>query len=236
MSLLKYFLHNLDLKLELITHLNFTSTKSFPIVKELPQFYQDILISFGTVKSTINGKTTDSKFLENIIWGNKIIQQHGKCLFIRNWIRSGFIFVKDLFDKNGNFLTEETICNRLETTRNWMAEYILVKRCILIQAKHYNCNSSFYINTSKLYNNYYLHYRNKQHNIKDLTSKFYYKILAEKKSEHAYTEKCWQKSFNIEILTSEWKTIYNNKVWKFPIKKISEFNYKLIHKTDLWQV
>ena len=127
-SFLKFFLHNLGLELEFMTYLQFKNIKIFPIMKCLPQFYQDILISFSLVKGATKGKLTDNDFLKSIIWGNEAFQQKGKCLFLRNWIRSGYVFVKDLFDKHGDFFTEEVICKKLESTRKWMVEYMVVKK------------------------------------------------------------------------------------------------------------
>ena len=229
-SFFKYFLHHLDLKLEFLTYLQFRNIKLFPIIKCLPQFYLDMLTSFSQIKGATSGKLTDSEFLKSMIWGNEAFQQKGKCLFIRNLIKSGFIFVKDLFDEHGNFFTENAICNKLESKKNWMIEYLSVKKCIMSQAKNHDCNSSYYINKSKMCTNFYLQYDNRYHDIKDLNSKFYYHVLVRKKSVRNYTEKCWQKHFNIDIYASEWGQIYSYKVWQFPIKKIAEFNYKLIHK------
>ena len=229
-SFLKEFLHRINFRLEHMTKMQFVDVKAFPVIKSLPKFYQDIVICFNNIKATKckNGQT--STFLSKMIWGNDEFTHKSKCLYLKNWINSGFIFVKDLFDKDGNFLTGKTICERLHCTQNWMSEYLLVKTCIMVRARNFDCTHSTYINTHKLYQNLYMNYGNKQYDIRELNSKFYYKILIEKKCGRNYTEKCWQKKFSVEIFQSEWKDIYKSKVWKFPVKNIAEFNYKMLHK------
>ena len=37
-------------------------------------------------------------FLTSIIWGNKYFQFKGKCLYFKNWINAGIVYVKDLFN------------------------------------------------------------------------------------------------------------------------------------------
>ena len=228
-SFLKEYLNKINFRIELFIKMQFTNVKSFPVMKILPTFYQDILVSFNTCKVT-DCIDTENALLCKVIWGNNAFSNKGKCLYLPNWIKSGFIFVKDLFDEKGVFLSENTICERLCSTKNWISEYLLVKKCIMLHVKTVDCSTSQYINTSKLYQNMLIHNSNKQYDIRKLTSKFYYQMLVKKKCVRNYTEKCWQKQFGVSILQGEWEEIYYRKVWNIQIKKIAEFNYKLIHK------
>ena len=56
--------------------------------------------------------------------GNEYFKSKNKCLFLKNWLNSGFIHVKDLFDENGNFITEEILQEKLNNKHNWICEFL----------------------------------------------------------------------------------------------------------------
>ena len=52
--------------------------------------------------------------LTQCIWGNKYFKSHGKTLFLINWIKSEFIYVKDLLHKDGMWLREQELISKLQ--------------------------------------------------------------------------------------------------------------------------
>ncbi len=52
-------------------------------------------------------------------------------IYIKSWVNSNILYVKELFDESGVFLNENIIVQILVRTDNWMIEYLIVKKCIL---------------------------------------------------------------------------------------------------------
>ena len=42
----------------------------------------------------------------------------------------GIIYIKDVFDSEGKFLSENSVFSQLSDTRNWIREYTLVKKVL----------------------------------------------------------------------------------------------------------
>ena len=56
--------------------------------------------------------------------GENIFKFDEKCLFYKHWI----LYVKDLYESNGYFISTESLLNKLTDKRNWMSEYTPVKK------------------------------------------------------------------------------------------------------------
>lgn len=227
--IIKYMLNKIGLEIKHVVLMNFTNMKMMEVLSNIPAFYVDVFCSYNESKQIkqLNHMTSD-EFLSMIIWGQKLFQKGGQCLFMKNWIDSGIVFVKDLF-VNGKFVTEDQILSKLQNKSNWIAEYSIIKKFVFKKSKDFDCMISPYINTKLIYVNTRFLYNNKWYEIDTLSSKFFYDVLIDRKYERTYAEKIWQKKFNISIFQSEWKKIYNKKVLKMPFPKMKEFNYKLIH-------
>ena len=114
--------------------------------------------------------------------------------FLKNWLNSGFIHVKDLFDENGNFITEEILQEKLNNKHNWISEFFMVKNVVYKNIrKHfdtlicpyiqYSCirNISFYTASSRI-------------DPRQLATKEWYKILVEKKPKNHIHKICGKKN------------------------------------------
>ena len=71
---------------------------------------------------------------------------------------------------------------------------------------------------------------NTRHCIEDQKCKFFCQALVSKKRTRPYVEKCWQSDLSLNFNQFDWYLVYTNRVHRLPIKKISEFMYKLIQK------
>ena len=87
-------------------------------------------------------------FFTMCIWGNEILSPCNKPLFYTGWIKSNFIYVKDLFDENGLFISEANVIQRLSNTANWIAEYYTLKQTItkLVTRYKFDTRTICYIN------------------------------------------------------------------------------------------
>ncbi len=195
------------------------------------QFTDDLNSQHPSIKFTtepVISHMTSSVFMSQIIWGNRLFTENVKYLYIKSWVNCNILYFKDLFDESGVFLNENIIVQRLVRTYNWMIEYLIVKKCILPLCHQFDTSVCQYINTHKINQNNRFLYINKFYSINDLKFKFYYSILVEKKSERSCNEQYWQCLFQLKLLHTDWSDIYTSKIWNMPIKKIAEFNYKLL--------
>ena len=101
-----------------------------------------------------------------------------------------------------------------------MIEYLTVKKAIVPVTSNYCMKKCTFINKSKITSNHRFLHEDKLYDIDLLKSKFFYHILCQRKSERSYCEIYWQKSYDIEILHSDWAKIYNAKIWHIPTKGI----------------
>ena len=117
--------------LPMLFHMNLKKLKDFPVLLEMPNFYQDVWSSYYTYKNIRPiAAMNDYDFLTQVIWGNQIFKFQNKCLSFHNWINGGIIYVKDLFDANGNFHCESYILNKITDKRDWIREYTIVKKVL----------------------------------------------------------------------------------------------------------
>ena len=91
-----------------------TNVNDLLCLLSIPQFYQDIWLSFYECKSiSPMNELNNFNFLTCTIWGNSRLKFKNKCLFFKNWIESGIIFIKDLYDENGHCIDEKTLLDKL---------------------------------------------------------------------------------------------------------------------------
>ena len=72
---------------------------------------------------------------------------------------------------------------------------------------------------------------NRMLRISELASKKYYEILVSKKLQRSHMESVWCREFDILKHADVWNKVYTRKVKSVPIKKVSEFNYKIYYTT-----
>ena len=125
------YLSKISLDLNTMLRTNFKTIKTAPLVKKLSNFYQDMLIGFNKCK-TLNpiSDLKPHEILSPVIWGNEFFQNKHKTLYFRNWVESGFLYVKDLLDEEGNWLTSELVIHRLSRTNNWIIEFSTLKKVL----------------------------------------------------------------------------------------------------------
>ena len=139
------------------------------------------------------------------------------------------MFVKDLFNKHGQFLSERYVMYNLKNTSNWVAEYFVLKNIFIKYVIHrFNPLECQYIQPCIL-NNAKFYINGKLTELTDIKSKEIYTALISKKFHRPYTERMWQKRLNIEITPERWKDIYFENIKVIKYKKFSEFKFKVLH-------
>ncbi len=152
---------------------------------------------------------------------------NGKTLCFKNWLESGFTWVKDLYDENGTFVNSNIVFEQLQSKNNWMCQYLSVKKIVERIGKKFD--DKYYARSENVRKNVTLVWKNKTFEIRDKKCKFFYSLLVEKKCTRSYMEKSWCKQFDKNISHEKWELIYIRRVKMLPDNKLSEFLYKLIH-------
>ena len=116
-------------------------------------------------------------------------------LCFKHWIQSDIIYIKDLFDIKGDWISESGLCQKLNVCKNWIAEYLMVKKAIGKSYKKFNTTLASYINIK---DKVMIHYGNNVSEIKHQTSNLYYSVLRGKLCIKPYIENYWNRSFQIE--------------------------------------
>ena len=149
------------------------------------------------------------QFLKEFIWNNYLFKYDSKPLCFENWIKSGILYTKDMFDNNGNFYNIEHFYNILERKNNILCEYIMIKKALKEYRNKFDCSfaSSVDIKQDILF----LFSDNSIKYPKNINSKFYYSILVNKKFQRSIYEHKWQKTFELSEKTV-WRNIYISKI------------------------
>ena len=85
------------------------------------------------------------QFLNEQIWFNRIFMYRGQCLHFKNWIDSGFIYVKDLFESTGKFESEKYVFECSKDKHNWLCEYVILKTTFKFCEEIFDCHTAPYI-------------------------------------------------------------------------------------------
>jgi hypothetical protein len=95
----------------------------------LSDFYKNCVTSFNYCKE--DRKMNIHEYFIQPLWCNRLFTSNGKGLILKHWIQSGFKYVKDVYDSNGKFVKESFVLSQLTNKKNWMAEYILVRKALM---------------------------------------------------------------------------------------------------------
>ncbi len=226
-GVIKTMLHDIGLNIDMILKCNFTSEKAFPCIAYLPVFYQQVFINFNKCKSRTAVQDRDDVFSE-LLWGNEVLKYKGKCMYEKNWIESGILYVKDLIHE-GKLMKEEHILSKLKSKRNWISEFVKVKKVVSKLLDNIDIKRATFINIKLVTHIVYVNERFVD--IKDITNKEMYRILVRQKIQRPKMEHVWCKEFKLEKYKTTWNGIYTSKVIRMPIPKLKEFNYKLLNNT-----
>ena len=91
-------------------------TKSIMVFSELAYFYRELLQYFQEFKN----KTNIFPYGEFLLWNNKAITIESSSVFWRSWFRQKVIYVQDVLNAEGNFLTLEEFQNKFKSKTNFL--------------------------------------------------------------------------------------------------------------------
>ena len=109
---LDHVLEMQNLTFELMLKMNFRKIDQFCALSKIPKFYANMFIAFNHCKYIKPiYKLNSTELLSECLWRNDYFKISGKTIFLHNWIKSGFKFVKDLLNEHGDWLDDKDIFN-----------------------------------------------------------------------------------------------------------------------------
>ena len=224
----EHYVHSIGFKqMSYIFKMTFIDVKNFKIISRLPKFYVEVLIAFNKCKTVPTLKLiNDHQLLTQPIWGNKLFQISGECLYFKAWISEGLLYIKDLINENGVYKTEDDLCNQITDRRKIIQELYMLKKGLLSKIKSKEVSNAKYV---KIRDKTVIMHQNKFHEVTMKTSKFYYKCLRQKNISRGNMESIWSRNFKIDNSKFVWKNIYQQKIIDIDNAKLAEFNFKVMH-------
>ncbi len=212
-----------------ILHCNFNNEKHVDFINRLPEFYQNVIMSY--CKSKI---VSESDFIASIpnqfLWGNRhithTVKGNKQCLLFRHWLAAGIKTVGQLCFING-CLDENYIYEKVKNKRNILCEISIMKKA-LYKYRHILGSTNPQSLQIDLQNMIY-QTSEKWYSIKDLCShkgSFFYGNLKSQNTVRSKNEKILQKQLSCDI---DFDCTYRIKICKMHNKKLSETNYKILH-------
>ena len=136
-----------NLSIEYVLKASETEMNDFKMIHVLPRFYQEIVSCFNFCKSKKPmHQYSSNEILHEPIWNNTIFKYRNKTLFFDNWSKGGILYVKDLFDIDGNFKSLDEFSDSILTKNNWLCEYYVLKNVFSKLKKCFDLSNAHYTN------------------------------------------------------------------------------------------
>lgn len=202
------FLIEKIIPLTMVIKMSFSSIKSFPILKKLPEFYQEALL--GYTKSKFPEKIENKKSLmQQIIWGNRQLMNKNLCLYSREMIEANIIYITDVYDASGKIRSD--VYEKLPCKFHYFRDITLLQKTVS-PFKEYFREETIENLEKEIY-------------IPIYTSKPFYIMLRDQKKLPPKSLNFWVKEFPNFTFTK----FYELKLKHLHIAKIKEFMYKIIN-------
>ena len=208
---------------EYILCTNVTKIKDIQILKSIPKFYQEVIIAFTSSKA-VSEESFKKSILQQPLFCNryfvKTIGRKEEPLFFINWINGNLVCLKNLRIRNG-IIDKDFVLQQINSKVNLPMELAIVQRSLNKYKtvipdnepdEHYK--PDIYIQEDK------------NIDISNKTSKFYYENFIEMKCENSHMERFWSMTLQENI---DFNNVYKNKIIKIKDKKIAETNFKILH-------
>ncbi len=206
----------------LILKTTVTEIDMLPYLKQIPKFYQDVVLSYN--KSKI---VTSNDFYDNVlnqpIWGNKYLKFKKKTLFFKSWIKEGILLIKNLKLVNGK-LDVKFLNNVIQDKRKFHSE-INILQSVFKLAKLNLSNEPSNENRIPVF----LCHSEETYTWELKRSRFYYCNLIENIAIRPTSERYWNEFTNGRITDDKLLDSYNHKVKQIKDKKLSETSFKILN-------
>ena len=201
----------------LLFRFNFCKGGDAPSLRVLPPFYRQVVLTWHELGG---GKTDFVRQRQEIIWCNKNYKLNNSTLFFEHWIRSGLIYVNDLCE-NSEYVASDILLRKLSDKRNWMSEFMQVKRAIGYSWTDENdCTGRETLYGTCVW------FNSSMISLDTLNSRYLYSVSLMENVVRPTAQAYWD-SVTPNL---DWKAIWESQTCYIRHNKLREFNFKLLHK------
>ena len=216
---------------QLILKTNFCNSKYLPDIKSIPLFYQSIILSYNRSKQSTT-ICDEQSLLDQVLWGNMhflhetSVPNQKQTLFFKRWIESGLIYLREFKFTNGT-LDENFLFCKVKNKKNIYCEILCVKKAlkpfedIIRKIKNNATDENLFSGLDSG-----LEVLNMQIDSARKSRPIYEKIKKQK-IVRPYQEEIWETVFNQHDI--DFQKVYLCKIKYIPDRKLSEFNFKVLH-------
>ena len=192
----------------------------------MPAFYKDILSFFAEIKSPYKYEQGQ----ETILFNNKAILTGGKPFFLREWFSKGIIYIKDLLNENGQFLSFQEFQRKYDRRTNFFNFYQVINaipKVLVTKARNQDERlKEIYLGN---HNTKIRLGENIEIDLLKTKAKDFYWLLSNKVNYFFPTgPKKWSNIMNLNF--AEWRHIFNLAKEICRESKLKEFHYKFLHR------
>ena len=198
-------------------------TKNLP--KKLPIFYKSILSSWFALKQE---PSNASDVQREVVWNNRCITVNNKCLFNKVLYEQGLIFVNDIIDNNGSFISHETLVNMFGNNIGFY-DYICLKDAIPIKWRQLLRNQNT-IDMNPIEEAVFINYNKILKPAKLVKSKEVYWALNTHTIVKPTCITSWFNKYFVDFSDIKWKNTFTLIKTITSNTKLIEFQFKIIHR------
>ena len=186
------------------------------------QFWADVLNSWHKFTSC-HKPTTHRDVLKSSLWFNDLVKVGNKCIFYRHWVSAGVLYICDILDDKGKFLSLNSFKDKFNVRTNFIEYGAVVKavKCTFqdkLQTQNRNVNCPF------IPFNFEVLLRDKRG-----SKRFLQIFISSKKFVRKYAEK-WNNKLHIDYNLSQWSSVFKVSFSCTTDTKLRWFQFRLIHR------
>ena len=198
------------------------------LLSKIPAFYRNIYKTWLAFQfpTPIN----KSNIMQENLWLNKYITIENKPIIWVKWLEKGILFIDDLLEPNGQFLSQTQLKLKYNISCNFI-EHLQIRQAIPIAWREKLTTSTD--NTTldqRQHLPLFIQIDDKPHNFVKLSSKFLYWTLI-RNITYKHTPNCirrWEETYNINPIC--WPQIFQIPFQSCRDTYLQSFQYRIIHR------
>ena len=189
----------------------------------IPLFYRELLEYFQELRSSYE----DPLKREFILWNNKKITIENKSVFWKAWRNKNVLFVQDLLNKQGNYLSPQEFSEKYNIKVNFL-QYYQITSAIPTHLKSYASAHTDLGDLNSICENFDFQLSYVTLNLKKTFCKQFYKLFVEKINTEPTAIKSWRK--HSPEVAENWVHCIQNNYKITRDNKLRQFYFKLLHR------
>ena len=192
--------------------------------RKMPLFYLELLDHFQELRSNYE----DALKREFILWNNRDITIENKSVFWKAWRDRNVLFVQDLLNNQGNYLSPQEFSDKYNIKVNFL-QYYQITSAIPAYLKSYASAHMDLGDLNSICENFDFQLsKDITLNLKKTLCKQFYKLFVEEIKIEPTAIKAWRK--NCPEVADNWVNCIQNNYKITRDNKLRQFYFKLLHR------